>query len=509
MRLNNRLKILGICFGVAMLAQAACGGQPELAESQDADITVREIVNRVEVNGLNPETNERKFVELQLGQSLSTGNLVKTHEYSSTRVDISIQNFSRVSRTAPKTIWKLGRFALDGEAVIELQEGKIFVFDEDDGQEHWPLHIETPAGIASARGTWMAVEFDPVSGTVRAECLREICELENDFGYQVFTNEQTVDATADTVPTEPVPMERPDVEAFHDLPEVLSAELIIPAPFTEAEARTELETARIEAIERKQLASETTNTKTDTTLTRLGEAGEDTAEPIYERVEADAREELTDLGNGDTEQLTRSETDETKSSTGGKADGTEGPARAKADSMDEPPRTYLDSAEESAKVEEDATPELTKAEINESEGLVSIEASTTEDLIRVEADRTEEPVGREPETTENIADSLAVATADPTEDEADATEDIATEQANLLDATPKAEADETEGFSPVEADAVAEPARPEPDAAEELVSAEPDAPEELVSAEPGAAEELASADAAPTEELARSRGDAA
>ena len=136
---------------------------------------------------------------------------------------------------------------MDGKAVIELQEGKIFIFDDGDGDEHWPLQIETPAGTASARGTWMAVAFDPNSGTVQVQCLRGVCELENDFGYQVFTNEHAVAATAFSVPTIPVPMEQPEIDAFHDLPEVLSRELVIPAPFTAAEAQIRLEKARVEA----------------------------------------------------------------------------------------------------------------------------------------------------------------------------------------------------------------------------------------------------------------------
>ena len=74
------------------------------------------------MNTLQLETTELAFVELQLGQSLQTGNLVKTHVNSSARVDISIQNFTRVSRTAPETVWKLGSFALNGEEVIRYSQ---------------------------------------------------------------------------------------------------------------------------------------------------------------------------------------------------------------------------------------------------------------------------------------------------------------------------------------------------------------------------------------------------
>ena len=257
MRPKNRLFILGISLGAAMVALAACGGEPdrvqtqESQEAQEATVKVQEIVNRVEVNTLHPETKELAFVDLQLGQALQTGNLVKTYENSSARIDISIENFRRVSRTTPKTIWRLGGFALNGEAVIELQEGKIFVFDEDDGQENWPLHVVTPAGTASARGTWMSVEYNPESGTVEVECLRGICEVENDLGYQVFTNERTVVATADSVPTVPAPMAPLQIEAFHELPEVVTEEMPIPALFTPGEAEAKLEKVRSEAVQRK------------------------------------------------------------------------------------------------------------------------------------------------------------------------------------------------------------------------------------------------------------------
>ena len=248
MRLRNRLITTGVWFGAMLLALVACGGE---AQTPEAVVTVQEIVNHVEVNGLNTETEEPMFVELELGQFLQTGNLVKTHENSSARVDISMQNFTRVSRTAPNTVWKLGRFSMNGEAVIELTEGKIFVFDEDDGEEHWPLHIETPAGTASARGTWMAVEVNSETGAVEVECLRGICEMENEMGYQVFTNEQTVVATVDTVPTEPVAMEPEQVEEFHALPEVLTEEVVMPVMFTPGEAESKLDDAREAAVERK------------------------------------------------------------------------------------------------------------------------------------------------------------------------------------------------------------------------------------------------------------------
>jgi hypothetical protein len=219
MRTNNRLLTLGILFGIIVMAVAGCTTTDNEGSSLAASITVKEVVNRVEVNGLNPTTGDPELVELQLGQSLFPGNSVKTYRDSEARVDIAIDEFTRISRTSPETVWRIGGFSVNGGAIIELTEGKIFVFDEANGDEHWPLHVVTPAGTASARGTWLAVGFDPETGVAEVECFRGVCELENDHGYQVLTDENTVTATVDTMPTAPATMDQETIESFQAIPE--------------------------------------------------------------------------------------------------------------------------------------------------------------------------------------------------------------------------------------------------------------------------------------------------
>ena len=56
MRIKNRLIIISIWLGAAMMALAACGGDSEevqTVQAQEATVTMQEIVNRVEVNGLS------------------------------------------------------------------------------------------------------------------------------------------------------------------------------------------------------------------------------------------------------------------------------------------------------------------------------------------------------------------------------------------------------------------------------------------------------------------------
>ena len=71
MRIKNQLIGLGIWLGVGIVALGACGvehAEHGHAGHGAAKITVQEIVNRVEVDGLNPKTEEPEFVDLQLGQ---------------------------------------------------------------------------------------------------------------------------------------------------------------------------------------------------------------------------------------------------------------------------------------------------------------------------------------------------------------------------------------------------------------------------------------------------------
>ena len=136
----------------------------------------------------------------------------------------------RIARTKPNTIWRLGQFAVDRDTVIELDQGKIFVFDEGFREDRPTVDVVTPAGIASARGTWMSVAFDPDTGVADIQCFRGICELANDRGSVVLTDEQKSTMTAQSAPIEPQAMGEPDLLEFTQLPEAESGEVAIPAP---------------------------------------------------------------------------------------------------------------------------------------------------------------------------------------------------------------------------------------------------------------------------------------
>ncbi len=182
--MSKGIRLLLVAIPIAILVLGAWAlnfGSGGGLRAEAAQITVKEIVNDVETSRPGslavPETG---FNQAQVGQSLLTGDLVKTNSNSEARVDITIRDFTRITRTTPNTMWRLGSFAEDEGAVIELDQGKVFLFDDGDGQADWHTDVVTPAGRASPRGTWLSVSYDPDTGITEVQCFRGSCELSNE-----------------------------------------------------------------------------------------------------------------------------------------------------------------------------------------------------------------------------------------------------------------------------------------------------------------------------------------
>ncbi len=97
----------------------------------------------------------------QVGQELVPGDGVLTFPNSQARIDITLAELLRVVRTTPDTLWRLGEFEENLDAIIELDQGKIFLLDSGADGSALPVRVVTPAGTGSPRGTWMNVAYDP------------------------------------------------------------------------------------------------------------------------------------------------------------------------------------------------------------------------------------------------------------------------------------------------------------------------------------------------------------
>ena len=147
------------------------------------------------------------FFPASVGEKLISGDGVKTYHESEARVDISFNSASgavssRITRTTPNTIWRLGNFAVG----------------DTTGEAARPIKIVTPAGTASPRSTWLSVQYDAKKGVIEVQCFRGICELENGFGKQIMTDEEKSAATAKSAPSIPVLMTKSELIDFAGLP---------------------------------------------------------------------------------------------------------------------------------------------------------------------------------------------------------------------------------------------------------------------------------------------------
>jgi hypothetical protein len=192
-------------------------------EAEDASITLTEILNKVET-----DVGDEQFALASVGQALETGDGVKTFPDSQARVDLAVRDFKRVVRTTPNTVWRLGQFGVDKDTIIEMDSGKVFMWDSGEADGSPAVKVQTPAGVAAVRGTWMSVTFDDASGLLELDCYRGSCELSNDLGSTLLTDQQKSQTTATTVPTPAVPMEQSELDEWKQLPEVLRGALIIP-----------------------------------------------------------------------------------------------------------------------------------------------------------------------------------------------------------------------------------------------------------------------------------------
>ena len=216
---------------VAIVAMLSTGGDsPVPALAASVNITVKEVVNQVEVDQSGDAATAANFQPVTLGQELAPGDGLKTFEASEARVDISVGEFVRVSRTKPNTVWRLGQFTVEDETVIELDQGTIFLFDDSSGPSPKPLKVITPAGTASPKGTWMSMSYDPVTKVAELQCFRGACLLENDLGSELLVDEQKTTITQQAPPRKPIVMSKTETRLFVDLPEAVSGEVVIPAP---------------------------------------------------------------------------------------------------------------------------------------------------------------------------------------------------------------------------------------------------------------------------------------
>ena len=191
-------------------------------EPRDVRIIVEELVNRVESDRPRGTGQEWGFFPATVGQPLIPGDRIKTFQNSEARVDVTLGSLTRITWTTPNSTWRLGQFGLENGVIIELTQGKVFLVSEGidpSAEGSYPVKVVTPAGVASPRGTWMSVSYDPEIGVAELQCLHGECILENREGRHLLTDGEKSFITSQDSPTAPALMTQGDILEFLHLPE--------------------------------------------------------------------------------------------------------------------------------------------------------------------------------------------------------------------------------------------------------------------------------------------------
>lgn len=157
--------------------------------------------------------------------TLVESSQVQTGDDGHVRLDLSTGTIIRVS---PSSIFTLlantptehGLFTR-----LQLLLGRIFIILKGGS-----LDVETPSGVASVRGSYMSVTYDPQTGTLRITCLEGHCSLTDSEGTVDITTGQTAEISGVGLPPHVGIMSQQDIQTW--LGNSPEAQLIIPTPTT-------------------------------------------------------------------------------------------------------------------------------------------------------------------------------------------------------------------------------------------------------------------------------------
>ncbi|MBI3159024.1 MAG: FecR domain-containing protein [Chloroflexi bacterium] len=138
----------------------------------------------------------------QLGQALAVGEQLSTGADGRAAVRFSEGTLTRVSPNSAMTLTGMSADASEPTTEFKLDSGGLFVILNGGSAE-----VETNAGVASVRGSYLNVRVTPQGRTIAA-CLEGQCSLATNAGEVALTNGQRSRASsADEAPEDPQDMD--------------------------------------------------------------------------------------------------------------------------------------------------------------------------------------------------------------------------------------------------------------------------------------------------------------
>ncbi len=242
MKQENKLRLVIWLFAIALLT-VVCVSTPGGDSAGDLiTASLSEFSGRVQVL----KASEGEFRPAEVDLSLEVNDQVLTGEDGRARIDLSNGTIIRIS--------PLSNFVLTGientdEGILtrlQLNIGHLWVI-----LRGGVVEVDTPAGLASVRGSYLQVSVDPLTEEVSITCLEGDCALGNSRGSVRLVAGQTAIIRGEGQPPEAGLMDHTQVAEWLDAnPEATL--VVIPL------------TATVQANEDKPLPQLETNTPTPT-----------------------------------------------------------------------------------------------------------------------------------------------------------------------------------------------------------------------------------------------------
>ncbi len=165
-----------LALSLILLIAAACSTSGGAAIPSTASAPLTATLNDIQGQVNVKQPAEAEFTSAQNGLVLQTGGQLETGEDGRARVELSSGTFFRVGPNSQFTLQDLKAENEIPLTRLQMEFGKIWVI-----LSAGSLEIETPAGVATVRGSYLYVEARPDKSVI-ITCLEGDCSLKNEIG---------------------------------------------------------------------------------------------------------------------------------------------------------------------------------------------------------------------------------------------------------------------------------------------------------------------------------------
>ncbi len=185
-------------------------------------------LSEVEGQALARQLDQESFEDAFNGLVLEPKGQVSTLADGRARVDFSTGTLVRVGPHSTCTLETVEEHPTGIFTRLQLTLGEIWIILN--GGE---VEVDTPAGLATVRGSHMNVKIEETTQAVRVTCLSGRCEVTNPAGHIVLGAGQAAQILNDAVPPKAEPMTDSDIARWLKVNPEASAVIPSQAPATD------------------------------------------------------------------------------------------------------------------------------------------------------------------------------------------------------------------------------------------------------------------------------------